>query len=74
MMKALKYFVPAAILALGVAITATNTQAKPEYAKKEGKTCVYCHVKAGSKDLNDAGKYYKEHNHSLVGYQPPKAS
>ncbi len=45
--------------------------AKPEYAKKEGKVCTFCHVKMGSKELNDAGKYYKEHNHSLEGYKAP---
>ncbi len=49
----------------------TLATAKPEYAKKEGKPCTFCHVKAGSKDLNEAGKYYKEHNHSLEGYQAP---
>jgi len=46
--------------------------AKPEYAKKEGKPCTFCHVKMGSKDLNDAGKYYKEHDHSLKGYKAPE--
>ncbi len=49
----------------------TLATAKPEYAKKEGKPCTFCHVKAGSKELNDAGKYYKEHNHSLEGYKAP---
>lgn len=44
-------------------------QAKPEYAKKEHKSCTFCHVKMGSKELNDAGKYYKDHNHSLKGYK-----
>lgn len=44
--------------------------AKPEYSKKEGKACVFCHTKMGSKELNEAGKYYKEHNHSLEGYKP----
>ena len=43
--------------------------AKSEYTKKEGKACTFCHTKAGSKELNDAGKYYKEHNHSLEGYK-----
>lgn len=43
--------------------------AKMEYSKKEGKKCTYCHVKMGSKELNDAGKYYKERNHSLEGYK-----
>jgi hypothetical protein len=46
--------------------------AKPEYAKKEGKSCTFCHVKMGSKELNDAGKYYKEHDHSLEGYKAPE--
>jgi hypothetical protein len=49
----------------------TIATAKPEYAKKEGKSCTYCHVKMGSKELNDTGKYYKEHNHSLKGYKAP---
>ena len=47
----------------------TVATAKPEYAKKEGKTCVFCHVKMGVKELNDAGKYYKDHKHSLKGYK-----
>jgi len=50
---------------------------KPEYAKKEGKPCTFCHTKMGSaevmaKELTDAGKYYKEHNHSLEGYKAPE--
>ncbi len=51
---------------------ATWAAAKPEYAKKEGKSCTFCHVKMGSKELNDAGKYYKEHDHSLKGYKAPE--
>jgi len=50
----------------------TLATAKPEYAKKEGKPCTFCHVKLGSKELNDAGKYYKDHNHSLEGYKAPE--
>ena len=51
--------------------------AKPEYAKKEGKPCTFCHTKMGSpevmaKSLTDAGKYYKEHDHSLKGYKAPE--
>lgn len=34
--------------------------AKPAYAKKENRPCITCHVKAGSKELNDVGKCYKE--------------
>ena len=50
-------------------LLATLATAKPEYSKKEGKKCVFCHVKLGSKELNDTGKYYKDHNHSLEGYE-----
>ena len=50
----------------------TLATAKQEYAKKEGKPCTFCHVKLGSKELNDAGKYYKEHDHSLKGYKAPE--
>lgn len=69
-MRALKLLLPGAILMIGAIISATGSYAKPEYSKKEGKTCTFCHVKMGSKDLNDAGKYYKDHNHSLDGYKP----
>ena len=47
----------------------TLATAKLEYSKKEGKNCIFCHVKMGAKELNDAGKYYKEHKHSLEGYK-----
>ncbi len=42
------------------------------YGKKEGKACTFCHPPGKFKELNDAGKYYKEHNHSLEGYQAPE--
>jgi len=50
----------------------TLATGKAEYSKKEQKACTFCHVKAGSKDLNDAGRYYQEHNHSLEGYKAPE--
>lgn len=43
----------------------------PEMAKKEGKQCIYCHTAVGKPDLNDAGKYYKEHG-SFEGYKEKK--
>jgi hypothetical protein len=43
----------------------------PEYSKKEDKACTFCHPSVGKPDLNDAGKYYKEH-HSLEGYKEKK--
>lgn len=68
-MRLLKILFAVSILSGALLSVAT---AKPEYAKKEGKTCTYCHVKMGSKELNDAGKYYKEHDHSLNGYKEPE--
>lgn len=47
----------------------SSTAAKPEFAKKESKACTYCHVKLGAKELNERGKYYKEHGFSLEGYK-----
>lgn len=41
----------------------------PEMAKKENKTCTFCHTAMGKPDLNDAGKYYKEKK-TLEGYKP----
>jgi hypothetical protein len=63
-----KLLVPAGILCAGLMISSSLTVAKPAYAKKENKKCIDCHVKAGSKDLNDMGKYYQEHK-SLEGYK-----
>ncbi len=72
-MRILKVAVPAAILSVGLLVNATVSNAKPAYASKEKKSCTFCHVKAGSKDLNEAGNYYKEHNHSLEGYKASKS-
>ena len=41
----------------------------PEFAKKAKKSCLTCHTALGKPDLNDAGKYYKTHKYSLVGYK-----
>jgi hypothetical protein len=45
--------------------------AKPEYTRRTSKPCAFCHPGPGW-TLNDAGKYYRDHNHSLKGYEPPK--
>jgi hypothetical protein len=71
-MKIVTFVIPALILICGLVIASASSFAKPEYTKKEKKACVFCHVTATSKELNEAGKYYKEHNNSLEGYQPKK--
>jgi hypothetical protein len=46
-------------------VVASFSLAKPEYSKKENKNCTFCHIKAGSKELNDVGKCYKDNSFSL---------
>ncbi len=70
-MRMLKLAIPSAILTLGFLLCTTATYGKPEYAKKEGKGCVYCHTKMGSKDLNDTGKCYQGADHSLAKCAAP---
>jgi hypothetical protein len=73
MLNILTNVIPAAILTAGLLwIGLTPSYAKPEYATKEAKSCIYCHVSEGETELNDAGKYYAAHAHSLQGYAPAK--
>jgi hypothetical protein len=44
--------------------------ARPEYTRRTSKDCSFCHAPPGY-NLNDAGKYYAEHQHSLKGYTSP---
>ena len=66
----LKYIVPTLIISSFMMLSTSLSHAKPAYSTKEKKSCTFCHVKQGSKELNDAGNYYKEHNHSLEGFKP----
>jgi hypothetical protein len=60
MPKILNSVIPAAVLGAGLLwASVTPSYAKPEYATKEG-----------NPDLNDGGKYYAAHDHSLKGYTP----
>ena len=52
----------AAALASGVA-----AHAKPEFAKKEGVSCVYCHVRPGG-PRNYRGMYYGTHGNSFATF------
>ncbi len=67
----LKIAVPSAVV-LGGLMMASLSFGKPEYTKKEKKGCTYCHVAQGKKELNEAGKCYAEHNHSLEGCEAKK--
>ena len=57
------------LLTLVAFIAVSMGMSKAEYGKKEGKPCTFCHPGGKVKELTDAGKYYKEHNHSLEGYK-----
>ncbi|MGO8733049.1 MAG: hypothetical protein ACLQVM_09670 [Terriglobia bacterium] len=57
------------LLTLAAFIAVSMGMSKVEYSKKEGKPCTFCHPPGKFKDLTDAGKYYKEHNHSLKDYK-----
>lgn len=50
-------------------VAATPSYGKPEYSKQEKKACTFCHPKGDTKELTDAGKYFKEHDNSLKGYE-----
>ena len=55
------------LLALMIGLSVSVS--KQEFAKKEGKSCTFCHPAGKFKELTEAGKYYKEHNYSLEGYK-----
>lgn len=77
-MKTIKIAIPAAVLSLGFLICTSSMYGTPEYAKKEKKTCTYCHSKLSSnkeemlKSLNTTGTCYKDNDHSLAKCAPPK--
>jgi hypothetical protein len=68
--RILKFGAPFVIILGGLMLSLPSSFGKTEYTKKEGKGCTYCHTAAGKKDLNDVGKCYAEHNHSLDGCAP----
>jgi hypothetical protein len=61
-----------AMLAGIAVLIAPFAMGTPEYAKKESKSCTFCHTAVGKPDLNEVGKYYKDHNLSLAGYDENK--
>lgn len=65
----MKFIRLAMLMVLALLIAASMGLSTAPYGKKEGKACTFCHPPGKFKELNDAGKYYKEHNHSLEGYK-----
>jgi hypothetical protein len=63
----MRLLLPAAAALFGLLATSGISMATMAISKKEGsKPCLTCHEKAGKKDLNEVGKYYKEKK-TLVG-------
>jgi hypothetical protein len=68
----LKLLAPAAVLITGFVMCSSSMYGTPEYAKKEKKSCTYCHSKVVSdksemaKSLNETGGCYKTNDHSLA--------
>jgi hypothetical protein len=68
-----KMVLPAAILLGGFLLCTTASYGTAEYAKNTKKSCTFCHEKvsadkdAMTKNLTDAGKFYKEKK-TLDGY------
>ena len=67
-----KLAMPSVILAGGFLVSSPFSFAKPDYMKKEQKACTYCHNAPDKKDLNETGKCYAEHGHSLASCNPKK--
>lgn len=71
-MRHLKLVAPAAVLLGGFLVCTSSVYGTPDYAKKEKKSCTYCHTKMSSdkaemaKSLNDNGNCYKTNDHSLA--------
>ena len=47
-------------LAVGISLSSLSSFGTMEIAKKEKTACTTCHVKMGSKELNNVGKCYQK--------------
>lgn len=63
---------PFAVLMGGLLLWSPSSLAKPDYMKKENKSCTYCHNSPSKAGLNETGKCYAEHGHSLDQCEPKK--
>jgi len=54
-MRMIKLVLPAAILMAFGLIATTVSYGTPAYAKKEGKSCTFCHAKVEAKDAVSRG-------------------
>ena len=66
-MRLIKVLVVALVAVCSAIVFDTSNFSKPADTKKTNKSCVYCHTQSGSKDLTEAGKYYRDKG-TLDGY------
>jgi hypothetical protein len=67
----MKLIQTALLVAFAVIMAVPFGMGKFEYTKKTGRDCDYCHPHGRISELTAAGRYYKEHKHSLEGYKEP---
>lgn len=72
MSKAVKAGLLVTALASGLGLVSVSTFGTMEIAKKEKQPCTTCHVKLGSKELNEVGKCYAKER-SLKKCEPKAA-
>lgn len=59
-MKKVKVLIVVAMAAAVSTLAISSLFASAQIAADTGKDCTFCHTEAGSADLNDTGKCYKE--------------
>jgi hypothetical protein len=67
----MRLLAPGLIFVAGVLLSVKISPAKPDYTRRTGKECEFCHP-PNSRKLTPAGEYYRDHQNSLKGYQPPE--
>lgn len=60
------------LVAFAIIMAVPFGMGKYEYTKKEGRDCAFCHPNGKFNELTAAGRYYKDHKHSLAGYKAPE--
>jgi hypothetical protein len=67
----MRLLAPGLIFVSGVLLSVRISPAKPDYTRRTGKECEFCHP-PNSRKLTPAGEYYRDHRNSFKGYQPPE--
>src|SRR4051794_4505845 len=65
--RTIRLFAAVCGLAAAAVVASSTAEARPAYAKKEGKSCIYCHVQPGG-DRNFRGIYYGTHQKSFADF------